>query len=92
MSSFNPIIAQSINRTLSEAREVIQRCLQTNNIPMLWGASGIGKTEKIEDLIASLPKTMGIVISLGSLDALDFTGVPSVTQGHISEMQSLNIE
>ena len=81
MKTRSPVYKQSIDRTLAEAKEVIKRCWKTNNIPMLWGASGIGKTEMIEDLIASIPNAMSIILSLSSLDPLDFTGVPCVIDG-----------
>ena len=55
MTNHNPIVAQSITRTLAEAKEVVKRALNTRNIAMLWGPSGVGKTEMLEDLIDSIP-------------------------------------
>ena len=81
MTDYSPIKAQSIERTLGEAREVIKRSLMTRNIPMLWGPSGVGKTEMIEDLIESIPNCRKIILSLGSRDPLDFTGIPSLVDG-----------
>jgi len=80
MSNFNPIKAQSVKRTLNEARDVVKRCLMTDNIPMIWGPSGVGKTEMIEDFIRSIPNCRMILLSLASRDPLDFTGVPSIVE------------
>jgi len=81
MSDISPLYAKSINRTLGQTKEIIKRCFKTNNIPMIWGPSGIGKTEMIEDLVASIPNCMQITLSLGSRDPLDFTGIPSLEGG-----------
>jgi hypothetical protein len=45
---------------------------------MIWGPSGAGKTEMLEDLIASIPDCLQITLSLGSREALDFAGIPSI--------------
>ena len=79
--SRDPIYSQSITRTLAEAKDVILRSLGADVIPMLWGASGIGKTEMIEDLISSIDGCRQITLSLGNRDPLDFTGVPSIVDG-----------
>lgn len=81
MDKLTPQYANSTERTLSEARELIKRSFETDNICMLWGASGIGKTEMIEDLVKSIPNCKQITLSLGSRDPLDFTGVPSIVDG-----------
>lgn len=74
----SPVYMQSINRKLSETAEVVRRCIETNVIPMIWGASGVGKTEMLENLISSIPDCLQITLSLGSRDPLDFTGIPSI--------------
>lgn len=78
MTTLTPKILQSQTRTLAEAKQAILRSFKTNTICMLWGPSGIGKTEMIEDLVKEIPNSMQIILSLASRDPLDFTGIPSL--------------
>ncbi len=71
----SPSVGDSV--TVSEARDIVERILETDIVPFLWGPPGVGKSSIIKQICEDRGWEM-IDFRLSTVNPVDLMGMPTV--------------